>query len=186
MQSPIDFLLMFTFDLYTMVVLLRFMLQLFRADFYNPLSQFVVKVTNPILVPMRKVIPGLGGIDIASLLFAYLIVLAKYFLLAGLSGTFYNPVAMLIIGLADLLNQALNLVFWLVLIRVIMSWVNPGVNNPFTMVIYQVTEPIMAPVRRIIPPMGGLDLSPLVLIIGLQFLIRAINYWLFAPLISML
>ncbi len=186
MQSPIHFLLITLFDLYAMVVILRFMLQLFRADFYNPLSQFVVKATNPILIPLRKVIPGVAGMDMASLLFAYLIILAKFFLLGGLSGSFYSPAMMLIIGLADLLNQALNLIFWLVLIRVIMSWVNPMANNPFMMVIYQVTEPIMAPVRRIIPPMGGLDLSPIVLIIGLQFLMMAINSWLFVPLLRLL
>jgi YggT family protein len=79
MQSPIQFLLVTLFDLYVMVVLLRFMLQLFRADFYNPVSQFVVTVTNPLLVPMRKVIPGVGGIDVSSLLLAFLVVLVKIF-----------------------------------------------------------------------------------------------------------
>jgi len=186
MQSPIQFLLFTLFDLYTMVVLLRFMLQLFRADFYNPLSQFVVKVTNPILVPLRKVVPGVAGLDIASLIFAYLIVLTKFFLYAGISGGFYSPGMLIIVGLADLLNQVINLIFWLVLIRVIMSWVNPSASNPMMIVIYQVTEPIMAPVRRIIPPMGGLELSPIVLINGLQFLIMAVNAWIFSPLIQML
>ena len=186
MQSPIHVLLITLFDLYIMVVLLRFMLQLFRADFYNPLSQFVVKVTNPVLVPLRKAIPGIAGLDVASLIFAYLVILLKYFLLAGISGTMYNPIMMLIIGLADLLNQAVSLVFWLVLIRAIMSWINPTVNNPLMMVIVQITEPIMAPVRKLIPPLGGLDLSPLLLIIGLQFLMGAINYWIFSPLISAL
>ena len=93
---------------------------------------------------------------------------------------------LIIVGLADMLNQVINLIFWLVLIRVVMSWVNPGASNPMMMVIYQVTEPVMAPVRRLIPPMGGLDLSPIVLIIGLQFLIMALNAWIFSPLIRML
>ena len=82
MQSPIQFLLITLFDLYVMVVLLRFMLQLFRADFYNPLSQFIVKVTNPLLVPMRKVIPGVGGMDVSSLILALIIVMLKFFFLA--------------------------------------------------------------------------------------------------------
>jgi YggT family protein len=80
-------------------------------------------------------------------------------------------------GLLDLLTQAVNLIFWLVLIRAIMSWINPHLDNPFIMVIYQVTEPIMAPVRKIIPPIGGLDLSPVVLIIGLQFLLVLVKSW---------
>ena len=185
-MEPIQFLLFLIFDLYTMVILLRFMLQLFRADFYNPLSQFVVKVTNPVLVPLRKVIPGVAGLDIASLVFAYLIVVSKFFLYGGLSGDFVNAGSLLIIGVADLLNQIINLIFWLVLIRVIISWVNPTANNPMMMVIYQVTEPIMAPFRRIIPPIGGLDLSPIVLIVGLQFLLRAVNAWIFLPLLQSL
>ena len=117
MQSPIQFLLFTLFDLYTMVVLLRFMLQLFRADFYNPLSQFVVKVTNPILVPLRKIIPGVAGLDIASLIFAYLIVLTKFFLYAGISGSVYSP-GMLIIGLQFLI-MALNAWIFSPLIRML-------------------------------------------------------------------
>ena len=185
MQSPIQFLLTTLFDLYAMVVLLRFFLQLFRVDFYNPLSQFVVKVTNPLLVPMRKVIPGIGGVDISSLILAYLVVLTKFFLYNAMAGLYFSLGMIIVFGLADLLNQIINLIFWLVLIRVIMSWVSPGLNNPFMMVIYQVTEPIMAPVRRIMPPMGGLDLSPIVLIIGLQFLMMAISSWIFTPLMRM-
>jgi YggT family protein len=177
MQSPIQFLLVTLFDLYVMVVLLRFMLQLFRADFYNPVSQFVVTVTNPLLVPMRKVIPGVGGIDVSSLLLAFLVVLVKIFLLVALSGQSAGVGVVFAFGLLDLLTQAVNLIFWLVLIRAIMSWINPHLDNPFIMVIYQVTEPIMAPVRKIIPPIGGLDLSPVVLIIGLQFLLVLVKSW---------
>ena len=171
MTSPIQFLLITVFDLYIMVIILRFLLQLFRADFYNPLSQFVVKVTNPVLVPLRKILPGVGGLDIASLVFAYLVVLVKLLLLYALSTTAISMAQVIVLGMADLLSQFVSLLFWLVLIRAIVSWVNPSLNNPFILVIFQVTEPIMAPVRKIIPPMGGLDLSPILLILGLQFLL---------------
>ena len=183
MTSPIQFLLITVFDLYIMVIILRFLLQLFRADFYNPLSQFVVKVTNPVLVPLRKILPGVGGLDIASLVFAYLVVLVKLLLLYALSTTAISMAQVIVLGMADLLSQFVSLLFWLVLIRAIVSWVNPSLNNPFILVIFQVTEPIMAPVRKIIPPMGGLDLSPILLILGLQFLLMAIQSWIFTPLL---
>lgn len=183
MQSPLQFLLTTLFDLYAMVVILRFLLQLFRADFYNPLSQFVVKVTNPLLVPMRKVIPGVGGMDMSSLLLAYLVVILKFFLYYTMGGVMVGVGTLAVISIADLLNQVINLIFWLVLVRVIMSWVNPTTSSPFMLVIYQVTEPVMAPVRRLLPPMGGIDLSPILLIIGLQFLMMALNSWVFIPLL---
>lgn len=186
MTSPIQFLLITLFDLYVMVIILRFMLQLFRADFYNPLSQFVVKATNPLLVPLRKILPGVGGLDIASLVLAYLVVLLKMILLYAMSQSALPATTLIFLSLADLLTQCVNLLFWLVLVRAIVSWINPSMNNPFILVIYQVTEPIMAPVRKLIPPMGGLDLSPIILILGLQFLLIAIQSWIFAPLIQVL
>ena len=186
MTSPIQYLLVTIFDLYVMVIIFRFLLQLFRADFYNPLSQFIVKATNPLLVPMRKVLPGVGGLDIASLVFAYLVVLLKLLVLYALSSAGVSVAQILVIGMADLLSQVVSLLFWLVLIRAVVSWINPGLNNPFILVIFQVTEPIMAPVRRLIPPMGGLDLSPIILILGLQFLLVAIQSWVFTPLVRMM
>lgn len=183
MQSPFQFLIETLFDLYIMVILLRFLLQLFRADFYNPLSQFVVRATNPVLKPLRKVIPGFAGIDISSLVFAYLVGLLKFILLfAVLAVSIPSIPKLILISLADLLNQAVNLLFWMILLRAVMSWISPGMHNPIMAVIYQLTEPLMAPVRRIIPPMGGLDLSPLFLLLGLQFALMAIKSWIFAPL----
>ena len=187
MQSPFQLLIETIFDLYIMVILLRFFLQLFRADFYNPLSQFVVRATNPVLKPLRKIIPGLGGIDISSLVFAFIVSLIKLSLLYTiLSNTFPSVAQLIIISLAELLSQTANLLFWLVLVRVLMSWINPGVHNPIVAVIYQLTEPLMAPLRRIIPPMGGLDLTPIILLLGLRFTLVAINSWFVVPLLQML
>ena len=184
MQSPFQFLLVTLFDLYIMVILMRFLLQLFRADFYNPLSQFIVKATNPVLKQMRKVIPGIAGIDVSSLVFAYLVSILKYCALYLLFvGMIPGVGRILILSLADLLNQSVELLFWMILIRSLMSWINPGMNNPIMAVIYQLTEPLMAPVRRIIPPMGGLDLSPLLLLLGLRFSTIAINNWILNPLL---
>lgn len=187
MQSPLQFLIETIFDLYMMIILMRFLLQLFRADFYNPLSQFVVRATNPVLKPLRQIIPSFGGIDISSLIFAYLVGLLKFVLLfAALAATIPTFTQLILISLADLLNQAVNLLFWMILLRALMSWINPGLNNPIMAVIYQLTEPLMAPIRRILPPMGGLDLSPLFLLLGLQFSLMAIKSWIIAPLFQSL
>ena len=185
MQSPFQFLVETIFNLYIMVILLRFFLQLFRADFYNPLSQFVVRVTNPILKPLRQIIPGIGGIDISSLTFAFAVSLIKLLLIYGvLLGAFPSFARLIILGLADLLTQAFDLLFYMILVRVLMSWINPGLHNPIVAVIYQLTEPLMAPVRRILPPLGGLDLSPILLLLGLRFIIIAINSWFIVPLLQ--
>lgn len=156
------------FNLYIMVVLLRFWLQLVKADFYNPFSQFIVKATNPLLRPLRKVIPGWGGIDIASVILAILLAFVQITLIQVLAG---NGLPWLAIGLQSILtviNEAFSLVFYVLIIRAILSWVSQG-NNPIEFVFHQLTEPMLAPIRRILPPMGGFDLSILVLIFALQF-----------------
>ena len=187
MQSPFQFLIETLFNLYVMVILLRFLLQLFRADFYNPLSQFVVQATNPVLKPLRKIIPGLGGIDVSSLVFAWLVILLKLALVYGvLSSTSPSIGQLLVLGFADVLSQGVDLLFYMILARVLMSWINPGISNPIVAVIYQLTEPVMAPVRNILPPMGGLDLSPILVLLGLRFILIAINSWFLNPLLQML
>lgn len=187
MQSPFQFLIETIFNIYIMVILLRFFLQLFRADFYNPLSQFVVRATNPVLKPLRQVIPGFGGLDISSIIFAIVVSLLKLILIYGvLSGSYPTVAQFIVISLADVVSQAFDLIFYMIFIRIIMSWINPGLHNPIMSVIYQLTEPLMGPVRRILPPMGGLDLSPILLLLGLKFLNIAINSWIFAPLFQSL
>lgn len=169
-MNPFAYLVNTLFDLYIMVVLLRLWLQWARADFYNPFSQFIVKITQPILAPMRKTIPSVGGIDLATLLLAYLLVLVKFILLQGIftdGGSFFSPDYLWISALA-LLKSAGSLVFWILLIRALLSWISQG-RSPIEYVMYQLTEPMCAPVRRILPDMGGLDLSVLVIFIGLQF-----------------
>ena len=157
------------FNLYLMVVLLRFWLQLSKADFYNPMSQFVVKATHPIIGPMRRVIPSIGAIDVATLVLALIVAMGKYLALSLLLGGNINPIGMIIIGALSVLKEFLTLVFWVLILRAILSWVSQG-SSPVEYVLQQLTEPFLAPIRRILPPMGGLDLSVLVAIIGLKFI----------------
>lgn len=157
-------------NLYLMVVLMRIWLQLARADFYNPFSQFVVKATNPILKPMRRFIPGYFGIDMAALLLAALVVVVKLALLYGLNileTDMWSDWLLLVI--LTIVKKAGIMLFWILIIRALLSWVSQG-NSPIEYLMVQLTEPLLAPIRRVIPPLGGLDLSMLVFFIVLQIL----------------
>lgn len=170
-MNSMSFLISTLFDLYIMVVLLRIWLQASRADFYNPFSQFIVKATQPVIAPLRRVIPSIGKIDMATLLFAYVLCVSKQaliFTVAPQIAASYNFVGHLIAGSLGLIKAAGGLLFWVLLIRAILSWVSQG-RSPIEYVFHQLTEPMLTPIRRIIPAMGGFDLSVLVLFIGLQF-----------------
>ncbi|WP_342608028.1 YggT family protein [Vibrio tritonius] len=169
-MNAMSFLISTVLDLYIMVVILRIWLQAARADFYNPFSQFVVKATQPVVRPLRRVIPSIGNIDVATLLFAYVLCVVKFMLLLLLASggaVSFSPY-FLLLGLIALVKAAGGLLFWVLIIRAIMSWVSQG-RSPLEYVFYQLTEPMLTPIRRIIPAMGGLDLSVLVLFIILQF-----------------
>ncbi len=169
-MSATVFLVSTLFNLYLMVVILRLWLQLVQADFYNPLSQFVVKATHPIVGPLRRVIPSLGRLDTATLVLALLVATAKIFTLnMMLGGGGVNPLSLLIVAVLDVVKETLSLMFWVLLLRAILSWVSQG-QSPIDYVLHQLTEPFLAPIRKVIPPLGGLDLSVLIAIIALQFL----------------
>lgn len=169
-MNAMNFLVTTLFDLYIMLVLLRIWLQWAGTDFYNPFSQFVVKATQPVVGPLRRLIPSLGSLDMATILFAYVLSCSKFFLLQLIdTGVLSFDASYLLIGLVALLKAAGGLLFWVLILRAILSWVSQG-NNPMEYVMTQLTEPLLAPIRKIIPPMGGLDLSVLFLFIALQFL----------------
>ena len=164
------FLVSTLFDLYLMVVILRLWLQLAKADFYNPLSQFVVKATHPIVAPMRRVIPAIGSFDTATFVLAVFVAFMKFVVLQLVFGSgVINPVGFFIFALLDVVKEGLSLVFWVLIIRAILSWVSQG-NNPIEYLMHQLTEPLLAPIRKVLPSLGGLDLSVLVAIVVIQFL----------------
>ena len=168
-MNAVNFLITTVFDLYIMVVLLRIWLQAARADFYNPFSQFVVKATHPIVGPLRRILPPMGTLDTATLVLALLVAMLKLTVLALLSNGVISIPGLLIGSVLILLKEIFSLMFWVLILRAILSWVSQG-NNPIEMVMQQLTEPFLAPIRRILPPLGGLDLSVLVAIIALQFI----------------
>lgn len=156
---------------YTIIVFLRLLLQLTRADFYNPVSQFVVKATAPVLNPMRRVIPGWGGLDVSSLvLIVVLQVLQLMAVILMLGYPLPNIILLVAWSVVGLLGLVLNFYFWAILIQVILSWVAPQSHNPALGLIYQVTEPVMGFARKLIPPIGGMDFSPIIVFMVIQLL----------------
>ena len=175
------FLIQTLFGMYILAVMLRFLLQWVRADFYNPVSQFLVKVTNPPLRPLRRIIPGLFGLDLASVLLMVLLQVVMLLLLSVVTGMAVTPLGLFVLAVAQLLGLLLNVFFYGILIQAILSWVNPGVYNPVTSLLHALNEPLLRPARRLLPPISGLDLSPVIVLIALQLL----SYLVAAPLIDM-
>ena len=158
-------------SLYLLIVLLRFVLQLVRANFYNPLCQFIVKATQPLLKPLRRIIPSLFGLDMSSLVLAILVQLALMALTLLLTyGTTGNFVQLLIWSIIGVTALFLKIFFFALIISVILSWVAPGSHNPGAELVNQICEPALAPFRRLLPNLGGLDISPILAFMVLKLL----------------
>ena len=170
LADPLVFLIRTLFGLYIAVVLIRFMLQWARADFYNPISQFVVRVTAPVLRPLRQIIPGYGGMDLASLVLAWALKAVELALIAGLLGHGGPLLGALAWAVPALLELVIDLFLFAILIRVVLSWVNPDPYNPAVALLDRLTDPILRPAQRLLPPIGGIDLSPMLVMVGLVLL----------------
>lgn len=165
------------FGLYLMAMLLRFLLQLTRADFYNPISQTLVKLTNPLVIPLRRILPGYGGIDLASLLVALILQMLMIALLIALqTGTLLPVLPLMMASLIGLAAYLVKIYFFAILAMIILSWVAQGGNNPALRLLFQLTEPVMAPFRKLLPPMGGLDLSPIFVFILINIIQIALGH----------
>lgn len=170
LTNPLVFLVQVIFGLYGVAVLLRFLFQLVRADFYNPVSQFIVKITKPLLNPLRRVIPGWRGWDFASLVLAWLVLALELGLIGAIKGLGAQPLAALALAIPELVDLIINIFLVALFIQVILSWISPGNYNPAVGLAYSLTQPLLGPVQRRMPNMGGIDLSPMVLMIGLYLL----------------
>lgn len=182
LTSPLLLIINTLFDLYILLVIVRFMLQWLRADFYNPVSQFIVRATTPPLKPLRRIIPGFAGQDIAALVLALLILIVKYLIIRSMGAPAIElanvlaPIGsasipgLIIIALAEILAMFINVFLFSIIISVILSWVNSGGYNPVIGLIHTLSQPVMRPIQKFIPPLGGLDLSPLFAVLGLMVL----------------
>lgn len=163
-------------DLYVTAILLRLLLQWVRADFYNPLSQFLIKITNPVLVPARRLIPSIGKLDTASVVVMLLLELFQLVLINLLGKTEFGFQFLFLFAIQKLLITLLLTYFVLIIARVIVSWIANRSQHPLIPLIYQLTEPVLKPISRLLPPMGGIDLSPLFALIALRALLLLLGW----------
>lgn len=155
--------------LYLLIVLLRFLLQLSRADFYNPLSQFIAKATNPLLLPLRRIVPGFFGLDIACLLLATAVQFITVFLGLLMVGTF-NPLVALLWGILGMLSMVMYIYYICIFAVFILSWIAPHTRHPAAILASQLIQPLCAPFQKRLPSLGGFDLSPIFVLLIMQIL----------------
>ncbi len=169
------FLVEALFSLYIGAVVIRLLLGFARANFNNPLSQFLVKVTNPVLVPMRRFIPSIGKIDTSALILAYALTIIKVSLLyLIIRGAVMFPESLLI-AVGELIRTIIWVYIIALILQAVISWVGSAQGNPVSPLVHSLTNPIVRPIRKIVPLVGMMDLSPLVAILGLNVLLIVVN-----------
>ncbi len=169
-SNVLDFLIHVLFTMYIYAVILRMLLGFTRADFYNPFSQFILTVTNPVLTPLRKFIPSMGGIDTSAIVLIFVLKFVELALRSFLIGKQILLSALLVPSIIGVLQQVLNVFIFAIIILVVISWVAPhlhGQSNPITPILRSITEPLIRPARKLIPPVGIFDLSTLAVLLAL-------------------
>ena len=166
MNGIMQFVLRFLMEIACFLFMARFLLQACRADFYNPISQGIVKATDPLLRPLRTLLPGLRNLDLASLAAAWITAALMIYALKVTSGLYPGgPIAITAGGLLHVLMRLLDIFWWCILIVIIASFIAPGNYHPALGLLQQITDPLLRPARRLIPPLGGLDFSPILVIL---------------------
>ncbi len=169
------FLLNTLFTLFGAALLLRAWLQVVRMPPYNPVSNAVLQVTNWIVLPLRRIIPSARNIDWASIVAAIISAIVYVGLMVWIAGV--DPLALmptlLIVALLTVIKWALNLIIWLTILMALLSWLNP--RSPAMPILYQLTAPFLNPLRRFVPQLGGIDLSPILLFVIVQVLLMVVT-----------
>jgi YggT family protein len=178
MHNVALFIVNFFFSLCIFVVLLRIFLQFFRANSSNPICQMTAKMTNPIVLPLRKMLPRLNFIDLSSVLLLFFIEIMKFIILALLQGVSIGILLILLLSFTDMLLQVIDLFFYAIIIRVLLSWFNSPNTMILAEIVYMLSEPILAPIRRRLPPMNGFDLSPILAFVLLNIMSIIIRSYL--------
>jgi len=163
--SAIVFIVNAITSLYLLVLLLRFWMPWLRADFRNPLAQGILRFTSPVVIPVRRIVPSFGRLDTATVLVALVIQYLTVLLLLLIMGRTAGIAAITLTAVVKLIVLSINLFVYAIFIRIILSWVAQGAYNPATAIIATLTEPVLRPFRRLIPPLGGFDISPIFAII---------------------
>lgn len=174
--NAVSYLVGTLLDLYITAFMLRVMLQWVRADFYNPVCQFLVRVTNPLLVPLRRVVPSFGRLDTAAVVLMLGLEFVSVWVSTRLSSSPLGPAEIATFSVIKLVATLLMTYFFLIIAGVILSWVGAQLRHPVIPLVYQLTEPVLRPVRKVIPPIAGIDLSPIFALIAIRFLLLLIGW----------
>lgn len=171
-------------NLFILVLLVRLVLPFVHANYRNPVVQGILKITSPLVVPLRRVLPSISKVDTATLVVAYAVQYLAVFLVIALesNGAMAEPLAIAWIAFVKLFVMLIKLFAYAIIVRVILGWVAPNQYNPVTEIVGAITEPLLAPARRVVPPIGGLDISPLFVMIALfalSILVEDLGYGLF-------
>jgi YggT family protein len=173
-ENPFIFLIDTLFSIYIAIMLLRFILQQVGADFYNPISQFIVKATQPLVTVARRFIPSIKKVDTATLVLVLLLMLMKLSVLFAIAGIQLNGQLLLVKTIYDLISLTFDIFIIALFIQAILSWVNPDPYHPVSSLLRNLTLPILRPIQKHVPPIGGIDLSTLIALIGLMFIKRLV------------
>ena len=168
MKPALIFIISTISQLYLFVMLLRFWMPWLRADFRNPISQGVLRLTSPMVIPVRRVVPPIGRLDTATVIVAFALQYLTVLAVLAISGTMVSILPIAITAILDLVILSCRLFTFAIFIHIILSWVAPGTYNPATAFIAMLVEPVLRPFRRYVPSLGGLDISPIFAIILLQ------------------
>lgn len=169
--NAFSFLIETILNLYLVALMLRVLLEARRADWRNPLVQILIHATEPLVAPLRRIVPNLGRVSLAGIVLLYLLQVTILVVVTLINGFEIHWVTLLVTAILRLARTLLILYLVLIFIGVILSWIGPRARHPIVPLIFELNEPVLAPIRRFMPNLGGLDLSPLVAIIGIQFLI---------------
>jgi len=170
MKPAIIFIITTIAQLYLLVMLLRFWLPWLRADFRNPIAQGILRLTSPLVIPVRRIIPPIGRLDTATIIVAFALQYLTVLIILTISGVPAEIAPVALTALVDLVLLSLRLFTFAIFIHIILSWIAPGTYNPATAFISMLVEPVLRPFRVLIRPIGGLDISPIFAIIALQAL----------------
>lgn len=154
-----------------LAIVLRGVMHASRVNFYNPISQLIVRLTNPLLAPLRGVLPATGRVDWSAVvvaIFVQALILAGIAWLAGDQWRMPGVLTLLAWGAVGVMGLLVNLYFFILIAMIIISWVAPGSRHPAIELVWQISEPVMAPVRALLPNMGGIDFSPILLFVGIN------------------
>jgi len=174
--NAFTFLIGTLLDLYITAVMLRLLLQWVRADFYNPVCQLLVKITNPVLLPLRRLIPPIGRLDTASVVAMLGLETLGVWIVSRIASSPLSLAGVIAFSVTKLLSTLLVTYFFLILVSVILSWVAAGSRHPVVPLVFQLTEPVLRPFRRVIPPIAGIDLSPVFALIAIRFLLLLLGW----------